>query len=47
MTGELNEQMLSAVTQAMAPYAIAKGKYIPDVVNTLFVEPLLKISSME
>ena len=35
MTSKSNEQMLSAVTQAMAPYAIAKGESIPDVVNTL------------
>lgn len=35
MSSKSNEQMLSAVTQAMAPYAIAKGESIPDVVNTL------------
>lgn len=35
MNSKSNEHMLSAVTEAMAPYALAKGESIPDVVNTL------------
>lgn len=35
MTTKSNEDMLSTVTQAMAPYAIAKGESIPQTVNTL------------
>ena len=30
-----NEDLLAAVTQSMAPYAIAKGESVPDVVNKL------------
>lgn len=35
MTTKSNEDMLAAVTEAMSPYAIAKGESIPDTVNTL------------
>lgn len=35
MTTKSNEDMLSAVTEAMAPYAIAKGESIAQTVNTL------------
>ena len=35
MTTKSNEDMLSAVTEAMAPYSIAKGESIAQTVNTL------------
>ena len=35
MTTKSNEDMLAAVTEAMAPYAIAKGESIAQTVNTL------------
>lgn len=35
MTTKSNEEMLSAVTEAMAPYSIAKGESIAQTVNTL------------
>ena len=35
MSASSNEHMLSAVTQAMAPYAIAKSESVADVTNTL------------
>ena len=35
LTSKSNEDMLAAVTEAMAPYAIAKGESIAQTVNTL------------
>ena len=35
MTTKSNEDMLATVTEAMAPYAIAKGESIAQTVNTL------------
>jgi major vault protein len=35
MTSKSNDDMLAAVTQAMAPYAIAKGESIAEVTNKL------------